>query len=139
MIPGVLRLILSSPGVGQHLGVNQHLRVTLKHWKTPSFTFYVFFFFLHFFLLFPFVMKKMLKHQKKMISNSQRSPIHCSKYTTDMAILWHFKNAWTSGAPWSCGHIGLLTAPRVGRSNPHGGKKTKQNNNKKKCVDLFRS
>ena len=27
------------------------------------------------------------------------------------------------GAPWSCGHIHLLTAPRVGRSNPQEGRK----------------
>ena len=31
-----------------------------------------------------------------------------------------------SGAPWSCGHIRLLTAPRVGRSNPVESKKKKK-------------
>ena len=36
------------------------------------------------------------------------------------------KTAVRGGAPWSCGHIRLLEAPRVGRSNPRGIKKKKK-------------
>ena len=32
------------------------------------------------------------------------------------------------GAPWSCGHIRLLMAPRDGGSNPRGGKMKKKLN-----------